>query len=149
MNCTQITFSPTGGTKRIADILTEQLGECPATIDLANSNTDFSGCSVPSDNIAVIAVPSYGGRVPQTAAARLSAIKGNHAKAVIVCVYGNRAYEDTLAELQDIAEGCGFQTIAAVAAIAEHSIMHQYAAGRPDGEDTSALNNFAKKYRKN
>ena len=107
MNCTQITFSPTGGTKRIADILTEQLGECPATIDLANSNTDFSGCSVPSDNIAVIAVPSYGGRVPQTAAARLSAIKGNHAKAVIVCVYGNRAYEDTLAELQDIAEGCG------------------------------------------
>ena len=145
MNCTQITFSPTGGTKRIADILIEQLGECPATIDLANSNTDFSGCSVPSDNIAVIAVPSYGGRVPQTAAARLSAIKGNHAKAVIVCVYGNRAYEDTLAELQDIAEGCGFQTIAAVAAIAEHSIMHQYAAGRPDGEDTSALNNFAKK----
>ena len=112
---------------------------------MANSNTDFSGCSVPSDNIAVIAVPSYGGRVPQTAAARLSAIKGNHAKAVIVCVYGNRAYEDTLAELQDMAEGCGFQTIAAVAAIAEHSIMHQYAAGRPDGEDTSALNNFAKK----
>lgn len=145
MNCTQILFSPTGGTKRIADILTETLSECSSIIDLTDSSTDFSDCIVPPENIAVIAVPSYGGRVPQTAAARLSAIKGNNAKAIIICVYGNRAYEDTLVELQDIAIGCGFRIAAAVAAIAEHSIMHQYAAGRPDSEDISALNNIAQK----
>ena len=145
MNCTQIIFSPTGGTKRIADILTGKLNEGSAIIDLADSNTDFSGCFVPPENIAVIAIPSYGGRVPQTAATRLSSVKGNNAKAVIICVYGNRAYEDTLVELQDVATGCGFRIAAAIAAIAEHSIMHQYAAGRPDSEDISALNDFAKK----
>ena len=35
--------------------------------------------------------------------------------------------------------------IAAIAAIAEHPIMHQYAAGRPDDKDESELNGFAKK----
>ena len=64
---------------------------------------------------------------------------------MIVCVYGNRAYEDTLTELEDLAEECGFEVIAAVAAIAEHSIMHQYATGRPDREDEQELKEFAEK----
>lgn len=64
---------------------------------------------------------------------------------VIVCVYGNRAYEDTLIELSDAVEKSGFQVIAAIAAIAEHSIMHQYAAGRPDTKDKKELSSFAKK----
>lgn len=40
--------------------------------------------------------------VPVPAAERISRIRGNGAKAVIVCVYGNRAYEDTLVELEGI-----------------------------------------------
>lgn len=44
---------------------------------------------------------------------------------VLLCVYGNRACEDTLAEMQDLAEQCGSTVVATVAAIAEHSIMHQ------------------------
>ena len=42
-------------------------------------------------------------------------------------------------------EKSGFKVIAAIAAIAEHSIMHQYAAGRPDAKDRSELSSFAKK----
>lgn len=64
---------------------------------------------------------------------------------VVVCVYGNRAYEDTLIELHDIAEKSGFQVIAGIAAVAEHSIMHQYATGRPDEEDRNELQSFAEK----
>ncbi|CDC70431.1 MULTISPECIES: 4Fe-4S binding protein [environmental samples] len=64
---------------------------------------------------------------------------------MLVCVYGNRAYEDTLVELEDTAKQAGFQVIAAVAAIAEHSIAHRYAAGRPDAEDAKQLQAFAGK----
>lgn len=53
--------------------------------------------------MAVIAVPSYAGRVPAPAVQRLTAMQGNGARAVLVCVYGNRAYEDTLVELEDAA----------------------------------------------
>lgn len=35
------------------------------------------------------------------------------------------------------------QPCAAIAAIAEHSIMHQYATGRPDAQDAQALQRFS------
>ncbi|MDE7212465.1 MAG: 4Fe-4S binding protein, partial [Lachnospiraceae bacterium] len=105
----------------------------------------YSSLRFGKEDIAVIAVPSYGGRVPSLAAQRISNIHGNQVPCVIVCVYGNRAYEDTLKELHDVAEKSGFHVIAAIAAIAEHSIMHQYAAGRPDDKDENELNGFAKK----
>ena len=62
-----------------------------------------------------------------------------------VCVYGNRAYEDTLVEMEDAAKESGFQVVAAVAAVAEHSIMPQYAAGRPDASDKKQLEQFAER----
>ncbi len=71
--------------------------------------------------------------------------KGNGAKCTLVCVYGNRAYEDTLVEMEDAAKECGFKVIAAVAAVAEHSIIPRYAANRPDETDKIQLESFAEK----
>lgn len=45
-------------------------------------------------------------------------------------------------EMQDVATEFGFQVIAAVAAIAEHSICRMYGAGRPDDEDAKVLASF-------
>lgn len=45
---------------------------------------------------------------------------------------------------QDIVGNCGFQTVAAISAVAEYSIIHQYAAGRPDEKDAEELHGFAK-----
>lgn len=145
MNISQIIFSPTGGTKQVADTITKAWGMSVSEVDLTNAAFDYASVSMKEDDIAVIAVPSYGGRVPSLATQRIAKICGNRAKCVIVCVYGNRAYEDTLIELKDVAEKSGFKVIAAIAAIAEHSMMHQYAAGRPDVKDKQELQNFAKK----
>lgn len=145
MDILQIIFSPTGGTKQVTDTITKEWGMSASEIDLTNAKTNYTALNLKKDDIAVIAVPSYGGRVPHLAAQRISKIRGNQAQCVIVCVYGNRAYEDTLIELGNIAEKSGFKVIAAVAAIAEHSIMHQYAAGRPDSKDKQELQNFARK----
>lgn len=145
MKLYEICFSPTGGTKKAADMLAGGLAGEIRPIDLTDSKTDFSNISLKENDLAVIAVPSYGGRVPGPATERISAVQGNGAKAVLVCVYGNRAYEDTLAELQDTAKQAGFRIIAAVAAIAEHSIARQFAAGRPDEHDQAQLHAFAEK----
>ena len=148
MKVYEIIFSPTGGTKKVSDILTNELSNEIQTIDLTDSNNSFHDVILSHDDIAVIAVPSYGGRVPEPATKRLAEIKGNNAKAIIMCVYGNRAYEDTLVELQDTAKQAGFKVISAIAAVAEHSIAHQYAAGRPDTEDKAQLSEFANKIKK-
>lgn len=145
MNIYEIIFSPTGGTKRVADFLANELGRDARSIDLSNANEDFHQFSLTGEDTAIVAVPSYSGRVPATAAERLSRIRGNGAKAIIVCVYGNRAYEDTLVELQDITRQAGFTVVAAIAAIAEHSIAHRYAANRPDESDYGQLSAFAGK----
>jgi len=145
MKITQIVFSPTGGTQQVANILTSKWDNHINNIDLTSSKIDFTTIKFEKDDIVLIAVPSYGGRVPTLAAERISKIKGNQSQCIIVCVYGNRAYEDTLIELNDIAEQCNFKVIAAISSIAEHSIMHQYATGRPDQQDKKELHSFAKK----
>lgn len=38
----------------------------------------------------------------------------------------------------------GFRCVAAVAAVAEHSIMHQFASGRRDQKDLEELGQFAR-----
>lgn len=145
MSVFQIVFSPTGGTQKVADTITLKWDKPARKIDLSDPKTDFAAISLEKEDIAVIAVPSFGGRVPALAVERLEKIHGNGAMCVAVCVYGNRAYEDTLIELNDAAAKSGFQVIAGIAAIAEHSIMHQYATGRPDEEDKTQLQGFAEK----
>lgn len=144
MKIYDIIFSPTGGTQKVAEHLTEGLEGDAICVDLTDRKQDFCTVQLTQDDVAVISVPSYGGRVPAVAIERLSHINGHGARAVLVCVYGNRAYEDTLVELEDAAKQAGFHVIAAVAAIAEHSIARQFAAGRPDAQDIQQLSAFAK-----
>lgn len=145
MRYVQVIFSPTGGTERTARIITSEWSNAVETVDLSDPAGDFSACSFAPEDVVLIALPSYGGRVPAAAAERLSRLKGNAASCVLLCVYGNRAYEDTLIEMMDVAEHCGFTVRAAVSAVAEHSIMHQFATGRPDEKDIQVLKSYAKK----
>ena len=133
----QLIFSPTGGTQAVAAALAG--GQM---VDLCDRSLDFDAVALTEQDVAVIAVPSYGGRVPAPAVERLRRVRGGGARAVLVCVYGNRAYEDTLVELADTAQAAGFRTVAAVAAVAEHSIARRYAAGRPDDDDRAELRAF-------
>lgn len=143
MNTVEIIFSPTGGTEKVARIISKQWSESTTKIDLSDPKTDFSECAINKEDCVLIAMPSFGGRAPAVAIERLKKISGNGAKCTLVCVYGNRAYEDTLAEMEDAATECGFQVVAAVAAVAQHSIIPKYAANRPDSSDEKQLEQFA------
>ena len=145
MNVVEIVFSPTGGTEKVAHMIGGHWSESTVKIDLSDAKTDFTRCSLDQEDQVLIAMPSFGGRAPAVAIERLKKITGNGAKCTLVCVYGNRAYEDTLVEMEDAAKESGFQVVAAVAAVAEHSIMPQYAAGRPDASDKKQLEQFAER----
>lgn len=47
--------------------------------------------------------------------------------------------------MEDTANAAGFQVIAAISAVAEHSIIREYAAGRPNAEDCKQLSAFGTK----
>lgn len=143
MNFYSLYFSPTGGTKKVMDILSGILAEDCQTIDLSLPDKDYSSYSFTKNDLCLIGVPSFGGRVPGIALEHLKQIKAASASAVLVATFGNRAFDDTLLELKNEMETCGFRVIAAAAAVTEHSIMHQYGTGRPDAEDEKELRNFA------
>ena len=136
-------FSPTGGTAAAAEALCSGWDGPWETVDLTDRAAGFHRAFQPEDAV-LAAVPSFGGRVPALAAERLSQMAGNGASAVLLCVYGNRAFEDTLVELEDTLTAAGFRCRAGVAAVAQHSIVPQIAAGRPDGADRAQLQAFGR-----
>ncbi|MEG1947439.1 MAG: EFR1 family ferrodoxin [Lachnospiraceae bacterium] len=138
-----IYFSPTGNTKKVADIFANVWQEKVTEIDLSRNQEDFAKYQFQQEDLCIVSVPSYGGRVPQTAVKRIQSISASGTKAVLVVVYGNRHYDDTLLELKEVLEEKTFQVIGAVAAVAEHSVMREIAAGRPDENDRKELESFA------
>lgn len=143
MKLFEMVFSPTGGTRKVCKVLAKEFQGEKIKIDLMQGKSSRNKEEITEEDICLIAVPSFGGRVPAPAVKNLKKLNGNHSKAVLVAVFGNRAYDDTLLELQDIAEESGFVCIAAIAAIAEHSIMHQFGSGRPDKQDKEELKKYA------
>jgi len=138
-------FSPTGTSKRAAEAVAGGLGAEFERVDLTLPDSETKKHSFKSDELAVIAVPVYSGRVPYTAVRRLKKVKGRQGPAVIMVVYGNRAYEDALIELKDIALEQGFRPIAGAAFIGEHSFdtpETPIATGRPDKADLDKAEAF-------
>jgi len=94
------------------------------------------------NDVAIFVMPVYAGRMPQLAAQILGTIEGKGIRAIGVCVYGNRDYDDALLELKDITELQGFEMVAAAAFIARHSIFPEVAASRPDESDRQQIESF-------
>lgn len=144
----QLIFSPTGGTAACAAALADAWEGPWQTVDLTDREDSRSGLAFGPEDLVLAAVPVYAGRVPASAAERIARLRGNGAAAVAVAVYGNRAFEDALLELEDVLLAAGFRCPAGVAALAEHSIVRQVAAGRPDSEDRMQLREFGKRIRR-
>lgn len=143
MKLYQMYFSPTGGTKKIAQMIGNVWNCEKKEIDLLNPEDQKLNYSFTPEDICIVAVPSFGGRVPEPALNRFRKMHGGGARVVLAAVYGNRDFEDTLVELSDTLESAGFVSFAAIAAVAEHSIVHKFGEGRPDKEDEKELECFA------
>lgn len=134
-----IYFSPTGTTKKIVETIANSIKcEEQKTIDFTlkkireNADADFSG------DLVLIGSPVYYGRIPTEVTHYLSKTHVNNVYAILVVVYGNREFEDSLKELYDKTCAAGFIPIACAAFIGEHSYSSNklpIAQGRPDEMD--------------
>jgi len=135
-------FSPCGTTlaalRRIAAGFSLPVTEHDLTLPAARKTPLAFG----PDELVCIAFPVYGGRLPRNAGDIFAVLQGADTPALLVAVYGNRDYEDALLETQREAEARGFVPIAATAAVAEHCMAPNVAAGRPDATDAAILAQF-------
>jgi len=132
-------FSPTRTTERVLEAIAQGArARETRRLDLTPPAAATDTFGVPAEELAIVGAPVYGGRIPPEAARRLRRVRGNLTAAVVVVVYGNRAYEDALLELCDLVTERGFVPVAAGAFIGEHSFSTEampLAHGRPDAED--------------
>lgn len=137
-------FSATFTTRRVVAEAARRLGAESVEYDITMMAPKAPVKLGPQD-LLLVGVPVYAGRVPATAAERLALFSGEGTPAVLICVYGNRDYDDALAELQDIVEARGFVPVSAAAFIARHSIFSHVAADRPDAVDMAKVGEFCER----
>ena len=133
--------------RRFCDSFAGECGRQGMRVEVAVDDITPASSAVPSiddDELVVVAVPSYGGRIPLPAAARLSKVEHVDAPAVMLVTYGNRAVDDTFIELADMLESKGLAPVGAAAVVAHHSLMTNVAQGRPDQDDLSAVDELAR-----
>ena len=142
-----IYFSPTHTSKQVGEAIVHGIGITNfSTTDLTLKPVEEM--ELPTSALAVVVVPVYGGHVAPLAMERLESIRGNDTPIALVVVYGNRAYEKALTELDAFVLLNGFKVIAGATFIGEHSYSsakYPIAAGRPDSNDLELAVEFGKK----
>ena len=86
MKIHQIVFSPTGGTEKVCQYLCEGLGGETVFTDLCLRADRLQVPSIEADDVAVIAMPVFAGRVPAVTVERLRGIDSCGARCVVVAV---------------------------------------------------------------
>jgi len=144
-----IYFSPTGTTQKVLESIAKGI----AVQDVEHINLTLpqgAQRKIPpfSDELVIMGAPVYGGRLPVDAIHRFKKLKASNTLAILIVVYGNRAFEDALLELKNLAIELGFYPVAGGAFIGEHSFATKdvpIANGRPDDQDVQTAMDFGVK----
>ena len=144
-----VCFSPTGTTKKVVQAIAQGIGMGNVELmDITTPEARKRHLKTSENDLLVVGVPVYMGRVPALLGEWLHAIEARRTPAVCVVVYGNRAYENALLELKDILTEQGCIPFAGAAYIGEHSFSSSErptAEGRPDASDLNHAELFGRK----
>ena len=81
-----IFFSPTGGTERVADIVAKGTKLDAEEINLIKEPDKLMKVKFEKKDICLVAVPSYGGRIPSVVTDMFRKVKADGTKAILVAV---------------------------------------------------------------
>ena len=146
-----VTFSPTGTTRKIIEGIAQGINHSATEhIDITRQENRTRQLETSNNELLIIGVPVYFGRVQTHALDWLQTIKACQTPTVCVVVYGNREYDDALLELKDSVHQRGCLPIACAAFIGEHSFSNAeapLAVGRPDADDLRLARSFGERIR--
>ena len=140
-------FSPCGNVEAVVSAVAagaaEALGRPFEKIDFTLPAAREGDIVFGPGDLVILGTPVYAGRVPNKLMPYIrDHIRGGGALCVPVVCFGNRAFDDALAELFLLAKDNGFSVLAAAAVVTDHSFAPALAAGRPNGADLAELSAF-------
>lgn len=137
-----IYFSATDTTAKVVKEVANSISNTFKEYDITLPDNRQNDLSFSNNDLVIVGVPVYAGRVPDFLVDYFAKVKGNNTLAVFIVVYGNRDYDDALLELKNTFEKNGFIGIAGGAFIGEHSDTSKVATGRPDAKDLQIAKSF-------
>ena len=138
----KIYFSPSGTTKKVVDQIARNFSKEKENYDLLNFNSEKE---FDYDDIVIVGMPVFAGRIPKSGRERLEKFKGDNTPAIAVVNYGNAHVTDSLLETVELLKENNFNIVAAASTVSHHSIFDGVAQGRPDSSDIEKINDFSKK----
>lgn len=144
-NVTYAHFSPKGTTRITALTIAQACASTLTEVNLLDQKQANTKRQFEKNELLIVAMPVYSGRIPSICTAVLENLKGSGTPAIAVVTYGNREYDDALLELVNILEAQDFFVVGAAAFIAEHSVFPTVATNRPDAKDKAVMKEFAQK----
>ena len=143
-------FSATGKTRRIATMLANAIAvalEVPLEIvDYTAPAARRESSAFTETDLVIFASPTYAGKLPNKLLPFVqTGFAGNGALAVPVVTFGNRSYDNSLAELCSVLQENGFHTVAAGAFVCRHAFTDELAYGRPGWSDQFEMKDFARR----
>lgn len=137
-------FSPTGGTRNAVGALAESIARNPDYHDITVLADRQKDIEFSSDELAIVAAPSMGGRLAAVEG-MFTNLKGDGTPAVVMATFGNRNFDDLLAQMKGILSAQGFKVIGGIAVVTPHVFSEKAGRNRPNAEDRDAIAEFADK----
>ena len=116
-----------------------------AAIEVNLTDRETEVPEIPAGSVAVVAAPVYAGRIPTPMADKLARARLEGVKVVTFAVYGGRAYEDALLELNDLCEKAGATVLASAATLAAQVDVRDGEHGRPHANDFAEIKDFGRR----
>ena len=146
INCVSLVyFSATKTTQKNLKAIAEGTGLPVKEYDFTLPQKRSADLSFGPDDLVLVGSPVYGGLMPLLVRGYLEQhVSGQNTPCVVVAVYGNRAYDDCLVEMEDLMTEKGFIVVAGAGCLGEHSHSSQVATGRPDESDLAKAKDFGR-----
>ncbi len=143
-------YSATGTTAKVvraaAEGIAEKLGLPMEERSFTRPGERAETLNFTAEDLVVAGSPTYAGKLPNKLLPDFQEkLRGNGALAVAVVLFGNRSYDNSLAELRAVLEADGFRPIAAGAFVGRHAFTDELAFGRPGWSDLAEVREFAGK----
>ena len=145
-------FSPTGNTEKLAKAMAAAVTDAAGAVEIPVEVLDFTRpeardrqYTFARNDLLIIGLPVYAGRLPNKILPFVQEnLKGNDTISLPFVCFGNRAFDDGIAELVYEQKNTGFRPVAAAAFATQHAFATELAHGRPDAADLEDAKAFAR-----
>lgn len=141
-------FSPCGKTAVVADTVAKRVA---ARMGLDVTWADYTTpvkrsqiAAIQPDDIVLWATPVYAGKTPNVMLPFVREyMRGNGNPVIMLATFGNRSFDNALAEMASVVRAGGMKPVAAAAVVAEHAFAPDLGSGRPSADDKREMEMFA------